>query len=208
MNDEPSRPSDAFKTLAGPAEGVLKVQGSKFLSFARPVETVEEALAAWHALQREFHDATHHCFAYRLQSESGEFRTNDDGEPTGTAGRHILAAIDHEEMTNVVVVVVRYFGGTKLGVSGLSRAYAGAAQAALLAGTPALRYIMASFLLSYPHRLTSPVMRTIDALGATIVESTYDDTVHLRVAIRASLSKRLTDGLTESSNGGVVIRSG
>ncbi len=125
---------DIYYTLSGPVKGVLKVQGSKFLSFATPVETPDMALSAWHSLQREYHDATHHCYAFRLQTADGEFRVNDDGEPAGTAGRQILQAIDRAELTNLVVVVVRYFGGTKLGVGGLSRAYCDAAGTAIQSG--------------------------------------------------------------------------
>lgn len=196
---------DIYYTLSGPVKGVLKVQGSKFLSFATPVETPDMALSAWHSLQREYHDATHHCYAFRLQTADGEFRVNDDGEPAGTAGRQILQAIDRAELTNLVVVVVRYFGGTKLGVGGLSRAYCDAAGTAIQSGSIVQKFILESLRLTHPHHLTSPVMRTVEALGARIVESSYDDQVHLRLEIRASLAHRLVDALVEATNGGVVL---
>ncbi len=205
MHGEPKTETDVYRTLAGPSQGSLKVQGSKFLSFAAPVESAETALAGWRAIQREYHDATHHCFAFRLQTSNEEFRINDDGEPGGTAGRQILAAIDHEEVTNAVVVVVRYFGGTKLGVGGLSRAYHDVATAAIRSGTIVQQFITGSLRIAHPHQLTSPVMRTIEALGARIAESSYDHDVHLRLEIRASLVHRLRNALVEATNGGVVF---
>lgn len=200
-----SPPDDAYRTLAGPATASVKVQGSKFLAFAHPVTTADEALELWKGLQKEYHDATHHCFAYRLRSEEGGFRYNDDGEPAGTAGRPILGAIDHAGLSDIAIIVVRYFGGTKLGVGGLSRAYGDAASAAILSGTTVERFVMASLEVTFPHGLTSPVMHAIDGAGGQIVGSSYDETAHLKIRVRASQVTGLAHALVEATHGGAVV---
>ncbi len=205
MNDALEPSPDIYTTLSAPGTSTLKVQGSKFLSFAYPVDSADGAIEAWKALQREYHDATHHCFAYRLKPPRSEFRTQDDGEPAGTAGKPILAAIDHAGLTGVVVVVVRYFGGTKLGVGGLSRAYGEAAARAIQAGATVERFMTEVVRVTHSHHLTSPVMRAIEMTGARIIESTYDDEVHLRLTVRATQVRRLIDSLIEATNGGVAV---
>ncbi len=205
MSLDASIVEDSYRTLALPSTAGSKVQGSKFMSFAYPVEAAEEALDKWKSLKKQYHDATHHCFAYRLRGVEGEFRYNDDGEPAGTAGRPILGAIDHAGLSDILIIVVRYFGGTKLGVGGLSRAYADAAGEAILSGTIVERFIMASLEVSFPHHLTSPVMRTIDSAGAQIAGSSYDDSAHLTVRIRASQLAVLAKALLEATNGGATV---
>lgn len=114
---------DTYKSIPGPAEGLFKDNGSRFISFAFPVETEEEVKEIVGRLKKEFHDARHHCYAYRLGYLGDRFRANDDGEPSGSAGRPILGQIDSRGLSDVLVVVVRYFGGIKLGIPGLIRAY-------------------------------------------------------------------------------------
>ena len=205
MNLHQNPDNDSFKTLEGSSEAVLKVLGSKFLAFALPIASSEEALAIWRLQQKTFHDATHHCFAYRLNSESAGVRYNDDGEPAGTGGRPILAAIDHAGLLDVIVIVVRYFGGTKLGVGGLARAYGEAAKAAISQGKVKQCFRMEFVAITFSHHLTSPVMRTIADNGARVLESSYDHAAHLRVEIRSSLCHSFTDALVEATHGGVVI---
>ena len=123
--------NDLFKTIQNPAEGLYKEKGSKFLARAYPVareESIKEHLAS---LQKLYHDARHYCYAWRLTPEKTQYRVNDDGEPSGTAGKPIFGQIVSRDLTNVLVVVIRYFGGTKLGVGGLIRAYRSAANDAL-----------------------------------------------------------------------------
>ena len=115
--------SDIFQTIEAPVAGLFKDRGSKFLAFAYPVASEAAALAHLERLRKEHFKANHHCFAWRLGLGQDRFRTNDDGEPSGTAGRPILGQIDALALTDVVVVVVRYFGGTLLGTSGLINAY-------------------------------------------------------------------------------------
>ena len=114
---------DAYRSLAAPSEGLFKDNGSRFIALAYPVETEEEVKNIVAALRKEYHDARHHCYAYRLGYQGNIFRASDDGEPAGSAGRPILGQIDSAGLSDVLVVVVRYFGGIKLGIPGLIRAY-------------------------------------------------------------------------------------
>lgn len=115
--------ADAFKSIPAPAQGLFRDNGSRFISFACPVESEEEIKIIVDDLKKKYHDARHHCYAYRLGHLGDKFRANDDGEPAGSAGRPILGQIDSRGLSDVLVVVVRYFGGIKLGIPGLIRAY-------------------------------------------------------------------------------------
>ena len=114
---------DSYKSVPGPAEGLFKDNGSRFISFVFPVETEDEVRNIVSDLKKKYHDARHHCYAYRLGYLGDKFRANDDGEPSSSAGRPILGQIDSRELSDVLVVVVCYFGGIKLGIPGLIRAY-------------------------------------------------------------------------------------
>ena len=125
--------SDSYHTLAGPAEAIYKEKSSKFLAYAYPVESEEEIRTLLDALRKKYYDATHLCYAWRLGPHGETFRANDDGEPSGTAGKPILGQLLSNELVNCLIVVVRYFGGTKLGVSGLIGAYKESAAEAIRA---------------------------------------------------------------------------
>ena len=114
---------DTYKSIAEPAEGLFKDNGSRFIALAFPVETEAEVKETVQRLKKEYHDARHHCYAYRLGLDGEPWRANDDGEPSGSAGRPILGQIDSAGLSDILVVVVRYFGGIKLGIPGLIRAY-------------------------------------------------------------------------------------
>ena len=114
---------DSYKSIPGPGRGLFKDNGSRFISFAYPIESEEEAKEIVSGLKKEYHDARHHCYAYRLGHLGDSFRANDDGEPSSSAGRPILGQIDSRGLSDTLVVVVRYFGGIKLGIPGLIRAY-------------------------------------------------------------------------------------
>jgi uncharacterized YigZ family protein len=162
---------ETFLTLSRPGEAETRVKGSRFLALAVPVESEEEARAVLAARAREMFDATHHCSAWRLRG--GMARANDAGEPSGSAGAPILAAIEGEGFTGCCVVVTRYYGGTKLGVGGLVRAYGEAAALALRAaprrkGVPAVR-----LRVRYPYEHTAAVMRMLERAGAEEVEHGY-----------------------------------
>lgn len=161
-----------FLTLSGSGDAETRVRASVFLAHAAPAESAEAARRVIEAWARPYFDATHHCTAWRLHD--GSWRVNDDGEPSGSAGAPILAAIDGAGVVDCVVVVTRYYGGTKLGVGGLVRAYGDAAALALAAaprrrGVPAVR-----LRVDYPYALTSPVMRVLEQVGAREVTHGFD----------------------------------
>jgi len=121
--DSPMATKDTYKSIAEPAEGLFKDNGSRFIAFAYPVESEVEVKEIVQKLKKEYHDARHHCYAYRLGLDGEPWRANDDGEPSGSAGRPILGQIDSAGLSDILVAVVRYFGGIKLGIPGLIRAY-------------------------------------------------------------------------------------
>ncbi len=153
--------TDRYKTIKGSAEGLYKEKGSKFIALALHVETEEEAKAKLTEIKKAYHDARHHCYAFRIDPEKEVFRSNDDGEPSGTAGKPILNQIFSADLFNVLVVVVRYFGGTKLGVPGLIRAYKTATKEALTQAEIVTQTITRTLELSFEYPQTNAVMRII-----------------------------------------------
>jgi uncharacterized YigZ family protein len=197
---------DHYRTIRAEVRLETKVQGSRFIGIALPVRTRDETAAALKAIKKEFFDATHHCFAYRLGAGGVQFRSSDDGEPGGTGGRPILTALERKGISDAMVVVVRYFGGTKLGIPGLGRAYGQAADAALDAAEPVERYATDRRTVTFPHEQTHPVMHLLSELGAKIIDTSYDEEVHLTVEIRASMTSDLERMLVERTAGNVRIR--
>ncbi len=197
---------DEYKTLHNGARKELNVRGSRFIAVALPVTEKVEALQAIETVRKEFYDATHHCFAYRMGIGGSEFRSNDDGEPSGSAGRPILSAIDKLGLTDVIVVVTRYFGGTKLGVGGLVRAYGSAADCALEAGGCIARFAMGTLDIAFPHLRISNVMHVVGRTGARITGTSYDEEVHMVLEIRQSHIEALRASLVESTSGNLRVR--
>jgi uncharacterized YigZ family protein len=197
---------DEYRTIAAAATARLRERGSVFLAQAVPVASRDEADRAVHAIAAEHHDASHHCFSYRLGPDGAEFRAQDAGEPSGSAGKPILGAIDHFGLTNVLVVVTRWFGGTKLGVGGLVRAYGEAARAALAASGVRTVVITQTLEVDFPHEATSAVMRTLARHGALVRDTRYDDIVHLTAAVRRSAAAACRDGLIEETRGQARVR--
>ncbi len=193
-------------TLKEEARAEIKVQGSRFVATAVPCTTREAAEEFIAALKKKYFDATHNCYAYRVGPAGDIFRSNDDGEPPGSAGKPILSAMDKFKVTNVVVVVTRYFGGTKLGVGGLVRAYGGAASSAIEAGTITKELILASLLVSFPHSRVSEVMHAVSSMGSRILDTQYDEEVHLTIAVRLSMAESLKSLLIQRTRGNVEIR--
>jgi uncharacterized YigZ family protein len=196
---------DAYTTVEKGAKREMKVLGSRFLGLAFPCDTKESAETILSQVRKEFHDATHHCFAWRFGTDGGNFRFSDDGEPAGTAGKPILAAIDRHALTDVLVVVVRYFGGTKLGTGGLARAYGEAGSAVLAASSTVRRYITQTLTVSFPHPHTGTVMHALSLTGSEVVDSTYDEEVHLTVKVRKSRAQEVCDALMNATAGCVQI---
>lgn len=165
-----------YKTLAAPCYAELKDKGSKFMAFAYPISSSDEVKNLLEPLKKEHFKAVHFCYAYRLGLDGSDFRANDDGEPSGSAGRPILGQIDSAELTDVVIIVVRYFGGTLLGVPGLIQAYKGAAALALAEGSIVEKNVMYQTQLSFEYATMNDVMRLIKAHEVAILgqEMTYD----------------------------------
>ena len=188
---------DTFYTLDAPAEGLYKEKMSKFISFAVPVTTVAEAKAVVARYQKEYFDARHVCWAYMIGAARTDFLSNDNGEPSGTAGKPILVQINSFNLTNIVIVVVRYFGGIKLGTSGLIVAYREAAREAITAGNIIECHEMASISFTFPYLSMNDVMRVVKDTGVKIVEQTFDNSCAMTLSIRSdyrdSLASRLAD---------------
>ena len=142
---------DSYKSIAARAEGLFKDNGSRFIAFAYPVETEDQVKEIVGNLKKEYHDARHHCYAYRLGHLGDSFRSNDDGEPSGSAGRPILGQIDSAGLSDVLVVVVRYFGGIKLGIPGLIRAYKTSTSDALSNARVVEKTASRNFRLDFPY---------------------------------------------------------
>ena len=157
------------------SEGSYKEKGSKFLGYAYPVNSEEECKMQLAALKAEHPKARHHCFAWRFGTDGNAFRANDDGEPGGTAGKPILGQIDSKELTNILVVVVRYFGGTKLGVPGLTNAYRSAAQQALGNARMIKRNIEAHFKLTFEYGAMNEVMKLVKGPDITITKKDFEE---------------------------------
>lgn len=178
--------TDSFHTIAAPVTGEFKDRGSKFFAYAWPVRTEEEALAHLEALRKEHFKARHHCFAWRMGVDGTRFRANDDGEPSGTAGRPILGQIDSFGLTDVFIVVVRYFGGTLLGASGLIQAYKEAAADALKQAQIVEKIIKSHFLLDFDYALMPDVMNAVKKLDLEIFSQDFSDRGRMEIGIRQS----------------------
>lgn len=194
---------DSYTTLRGPSRAEIKVQASRFIARLEPVRDAAEAREVLARLRKEYFDATHHASAYRLGVGGADARAQDDGEPSGTAGRPILAALERSGLTNVIAVVIRYFGGTKLGTGGLARAYGEAAEAALREADVVERFVTGAIRASFPHAQVSNVMRSVARLGARVVDTSYDEEVHLQLEIRLSKLEELTRALRENTSGNI-----
>lgn len=199
---------DEYRTITRGAEAGFKVQDSKFIASASPSITRTEAEEFVAGLKKLRHDATHNCFAYRCGVDGAAFRFNDDGEPSGTAGKPILAAIDKFGLTDIVVVVTRYFGGTKLGVGGLRRAYSDAAERVLASAPLITRYAVEELRVSFPHSHIGNVMHAASRCGAKILDTQYDEEVHVVLEVRKSRRENLRSLLMDQTNGNLRFTSG
>lgn len=184
---------DSYKILTKPSEGTYSELRSKFLAFAIPVRTAEEAMEQVAKYQKEYFDARHVCWAYRLGPEGEEYRSNDNGEPSGTAGKPILGQMVSADVSDLIILVIRYFGGVKLGTSGLIVAYRTAAAEALEAGEYAERLVEKELKLTFGYEHMNMVMRMVKDLQPRIVAQDYKDNgdIVMTIAIRLSLVERV-----------------
>ena len=187
---------DTYKSIPGSAEGLFKDNGSRFISFAFPVETEEEVKEIVGRLRKEYHDARHHCYAYRLGYLGDRFRANDDGEPSGSAGRPILGQIDSRGLSDVLVVVVRYFGGIKLGIPGLIRAYKTSTAEALDKAGAADKTAGNRYRLTFSYDVLPQVMKILKDMDLKQKNQDFGTECSLETWVRLSSESDFTTKLS------------
>ena len=187
--------SDTYLTIEKNAEAIFKDKGSKFLAFAYPVtgdKQIKEVLAH---LKKEHHTANHHCYAYRLGADKLNFRANDDGEPNNTAGKPILGQLQSHDLTDILIVVVRYFGGTLLGVSGLINAYKQSAAEVIKAASIIEKQVLFSYSIRFPFEQMNDVMKLLKQLDGAIHQQKFDTDCEISFSIRKANSEQCEERL-------------
>lgn len=186
---------DTYRTITAKSEGTYSQLRSKFLAFAAPVHTIDEAMAFVSEIQKKYYDARHCCYAYMIGPQRDVFRANDNGEPSGTAGKPILGQINSAELTDIVIAVVRYFGGIKLGTSGLIQAYRAAAAEALSAATVVEKTVDLTIHISFDYLLLNDVMRIIKDEQPAVLSQDFDNLCTMTLSLRADSMPRLRSRL-------------
>ncbi|MBR6269666.1 MAG: YigZ family protein [Bacteroidales bacterium] len=176
--------SDQYLSISAPSTGIYKDNGSKFLAFAYPVESEEQVKEHLAALRKEYFDARHHCYAYRIGHLGQIWRANDDGEPSSTAGKPILGQLLSSELSDILVVVVRYFGGVKLGVPGLIKAYKTATSEALSAASTITKTASATYEITFGYEDQGRAMKTIKDMALPVVSQHFDAICKITVRVR------------------------
>ena len=188
---------DTYKTITALAEGIYTEKRSKFIAMALPVRTLEEIKEHLERYQKQYYDARHVCYAYMLGHERKDFRANDNGEPSGTAGKPILGQINSNELTDILIVVVRYFGGIKLGTSGLIQAYKAAAAEAIAAAEVIEKTVDDDVEVAFEYPFMNDVMRIVKEEEPQIVSQSYDMDCLMRLRIRRAMMPRLHERLSK-----------
>ena len=191
--------TDEFKTIKNTSEGFYSEKRSKFLAFAHHVETLDEIKELLAQYRKKYYDARHVCYAYMLGAAREDFRANDDGEPSSTAGKPILGQINSNELTDILIVVVRYYGGVNLGTSGLIVAYREAAADAIAHAEVETRQVEEHITYDFPYVMMNDVMRIVKDMQPRIVSQTYDNTCRIVLAIRQSDAPKLRQRLSKLS---------
>lgn len=189
--------TDIYKTIAQKSEGTYTEKRSKFLAFAHPVETLDQIKELIEGYKKKYYDARHVCYAYMLGADRATFRANDDGEPSSTAGKPILGQINSKELTNILVVVIRYFGGVKLGTSGLIIAYKEATIAVLSNANVIEKQVEELISYTFPYVMMNSVMKVVKELNPKIVSQTYEQTCQITLSIRRSMAPILQERLNK-----------
>ena len=191
MDEVHGQMQDTFRSISSPARGLFKDNGSRFIACAYPVETEDEVKEIVDSLKKEYHDARHHCYAYRLGYLGDRFRANDDGEPSSTAGKPILGQINSNELTDILIVVIRYFGGIELGTSGLIVAYRTAAADAIANATIEERTVDEDITVLFEYPSMNGVMKIVKDLAPTVLSQKFDMDCEMTLRIRKSEAKQL-----------------
>lgn len=187
---------DSYKTIEKTAEGYITERKSKFISYVIPVETEDDVKTILEEYRKKYYNARHVCWAYMLGPTREDYRSNDDGEPSGTAGRPILGQINSFGLTNVLILVARYFGGTLLGTGGLVRAYKEAAAAAIENAKIVEKTVDDSFILHFDYPLLNEVMRVLNLFESAKWTQNFTETCEMEITIRQSLAKQLAQSLS------------
>lgn len=195
-----SQDDDTYLTLAKRSEGLYKVKGSKHFSYAFPVSSETEIKSCLEVIKLEHHSARHHCYAWRLGHDASRYRTNDDGEPSNTAGPPILGVLKSNCITNVLIVVVRYFGGTKLGVGGLIDAYRTAAAYAIEEGTIIEKKRTKRYVIKFPYAKMGDVMSLLKRAGISPEKTDFHITCTLEASVRLRDSATFTENIEDLDN--------
>lgn len=186
---------DTYKTIAGPSEGIYREKGSKFIALAFPVESEAEVKEKLAEIQKQYFDARHHCYSYILGPNKDAYRLNDNGEPSGTAGRPIHGQLLSKDLTNTLVIVVRYFGGIKLGVSGLINAYKTAAKDALDQATIIEKTVDETYKVSFDYSVMNSVMQLLKDPYVSILGQGYENRYLITFKIRRREADRIVTAL-------------
>ena len=189
---------DEFKTIKDKSEGTYSELRSKFLAFAHHVTTVDEAMVLVEQYQKKYYDARHVCWAYMIGPERETFRSNDNGEPSGTAGKPILGQINSNELTDIIILVVRYFGGVKLGTSGLIVAYKTAAAEAIANAEIETRTVDEEYTFSFEYPLMNSIMKVARDMDARIISQSYDMDCQMTLSIRRGKMQELQEKIKKA----------
>lgn len=192
--------TDTYRSIEAASEGLFKDNGSRFIALAYPVETEEQVKDIVAGLKKEYHDARHHCYAYRLGHLGDRFRANDDGEPSGSAGRPILGQIDSAGLSDVLVVVVRYFGGIKLGIPGLIRAYKTSTADALEHAKVVEKVAGLSFRIRFDYLDMNAVMKVLKDLSLPVSGQIFDTQCSVDVRVRLTLVEAFRERMGQIGN--------
>ena len=192
--------ADSYLTIEKYTEAIYKEKGSKFLAFAYPVTTQDEIKQILADLRKKYYDATHHCYAYIPGFDKEEFRMNDDGEPSSTAGKPIYGQLLSNNLTNVLVVVVRYFGGTKLGVSGLIKAYKTSTQVCLESAVIVEKKVMRLYEISFGYDKMNAVMSFLKQMNAQQKHHSFDNECSIEVLINEENCNKFEEEISKISN--------
>jgi uncharacterized YigZ family protein len=197
---------DKYFTITNYSKAEIKITKSVFISELFPVVEIDEINDYLKSIRKKYFDARHHPFAYRLGPDKNNFRANDDGEPSGTSGKPILESIDKYYLTNILIVVTRYFGGVKLGVGGLRRAYSEAALASINEGNIIEKYIYENIKMVFDYEYISPVMNLIESGNFKIINNLSDEKVKLTCEVRISLTEKFKKDLYNITKGNIIIQ--
>jgi uncharacterized YigZ family protein len=196
----------SYKTIEGPVEGVYKEKGSKFISLAFPVDSEAEIKSKLEDTRKKFFDARHHCYAFMIGAAKNNFRASDDGEPNHSAGDPILGQIRSKDLTNILIIVVRYFGGTKLGVGGLIQAYRTAAEDALQKAIIEEKEVYKLIELNYPYSSTPEVMKLVKDVDLEVQHQSFEENGTLTAKLKTRMEERAVEKLNYLQAVGHALR--